>query len=167
LVTAENFVKKYDEVIKQIEASYKFFCIRLLQKMKNCSLVQYNLEILLQNTNILLEKLINTLSEDVQILEIVNNFENTYKKTIIELNRRNEFKSQMKKLLLFANKMINTENKLRYEYIANYSKKIPDTFYPILQNLMTHQEVQSVYNKLKTDFPFDFDQDNAKSLEHV
>ena len=165
LVSAENFVTKYDEVIKQIEASYKFFCIRLLQKMKNFSLIQYNLEMLLQNTNILLEKLINTLSEDVQILEIVNDFEITYENTVIELNRRNEFKIQMKKLLLVANKMINNENKLRYEYIGTYSKKIPDTFFPILQNLMTHQEVQSVYNKLKEDFPFNIDQDKAKSFE--
>ena len=79
-------VDQLDACEKKVEKSFKKLCIDLCNKLKNCGLVQYNVEKELENNTLLIDKLLKNLHEEVSIIKIIPEFEESYKQATRELD---------------------------------------------------------------------------------
>lgn len=84
---------------------------------------------------ILLKDLMREFQKDFRIIEVVRDIEETIGLCRKEIDRRNNFWLVLRSVLELLSEVIIHENKLRYEFLKENAKKIPNELLPSLKTL--------------------------------
>lgn len=119
--------------------------------IRKSSFLQLKVQNKADNKATLIEKLRTGIDEEKLVLNVLQNFNETYSASKIEIERRARFDFVMVSLIRVMLGLMTHENTLRTEFLEKYAKLLPETFCPFLTNLLSTNILKQIEAYFRND----------------